>query len=299
MMNVDRALRSDRIMKSLTGMTVSEFVRFLPAYGEVLSVPGSEKKRLRAPGAGAKHTLGTPEEKLFFILFYIKCYPTFDVAGFFFDADRSQPCRWVGTYLPLLEKTLGKKVVLPERKISSAEEFIRLFPEVREVFADGTERPVQRRKNYEKQREDYSGKKKRHTRKNIVFTDSGRRILMLTATEGGRNHDYTLFRESIIPGHLPAGLNVSTDLGFQGIRKDYPHLQVSVPHKKPKGKELTFHQKIQNHITSSCRVIVENAICGIKRLKSLTDIYRNKRERLDDIFMNVGCGLWNYHLMAA
>ena len=91
MMNVERAVRSDRIMKSLTGITVSEFVSLLPAYGEVLNVSDSEKKRLRAPGAGAKHTPGTTEEKLFFTLFYIKCYPTFDVAGFFFDADRSQP----------------------------------------------------------------------------------------------------------------------------------------------------------------------------------------------------------------
>ena len=48
--------------------------------------------------------------------------------------------------MPILEKVLGKEVVLPARQIKSAEEFIRLFPEIKEVFIDGTERPVERSK---------------------------------------------------------------------------------------------------------------------------------------------------------
>jgi hypothetical protein len=286
-------------MKSLTGLTGSEFLSLVPVYKEILTATAVEKDRVRAPGAGAKHTLGTAEKKLFYILFYVKCYPTFDVAGFFYDADRSQPCRWTGMYLPLLEKVLSRKAVLPQRKISSVEEFIRLYPEVGEIFVDGTERPVQRSKKFEKQREDYSGKKKRHTRKNIVISDSEKRILLLTPTEGGRRHDYALFKESGIADHLPEGQSVFTDTGFQGIRKDYPHLDVSIPYKKPKGKKLTFPQRMQNRIISSCSIIVENAICGIKRLKSLIDVYRNRRNNTDDLLMNVGCGLWNYHLSAS
>jgi hypothetical protein len=40
---------------------------------------------------------------------------------------------------------------------------------VKDVFIDGTERPVQRSSRYETQQEDYSGKKKRHTRISIFF----------------------------------------------------------------------------------------------------------------------------------
>ncbi len=101
MLNIRRALKSDRIMKSLTGLTGSEFSRLVPVYKEILTASAVEKERERAPGAGVKHTLETAEEKLFYILFYVKCYPTSDVAGFFYDADRSQPCRWTGMYLPL------------------------------------------------------------------------------------------------------------------------------------------------------------------------------------------------------
>jgi hypothetical protein len=60
--------------------------------------------------------------------------------------------------------------VLPIRKLSSIEEFIDRFPEVKEVIVDGTERPVQRPKDLQRQKEHYSGKKKRHTRKHITLT---------------------------------------------------------------------------------------------------------------------------------
>jgi len=92
--------------------------------------------------------------------------------------------------MPILEKALGKELVLPARQIKSAEEFIRLFPEIKEVFIDGTERPVERSKNKEKQKQDYSGKKKRHTRKNIIVSDEKKRVLILTKTDPGSKHDY-------------------------------------------------------------------------------------------------------------
>jgi hypothetical protein len=46
--------------------------------------------RKRAIGGGSKARLQTIEAKLFYILFYFKCYPTFDLSGILFDLDRSQ-----------------------------------------------------------------------------------------------------------------------------------------------------------------------------------------------------------------
>lgn len=299
MINIERALRSDRIMKSLTGVTSSEFNSLTPVFEEILIKESLNKDRERCPGGGSKHTLETGREKLFYILFYIKCYPTFDVAGFFFDVDRSRTCRRTHGFLPVLEKTLGRKCVLPARQIRDADEFIRLFPEISEVFIDGTERRIQRSKNYEKQKENYSGKKKCRTRKNVVVTDSQKRILILTPTEPGKKHDYGMLKETDIPDCLPDRTDTWGDPGFQGMRKDYPHLNVHMPHKKPKGKELSEEQKSENTVISSFRVVVENAIGGIKRLKSLTDVYRNRKKDSDDTLMNIGCGIWNFHLKKA
>ncbi len=45
---------------------------------------------------------------------------------------------------------------------------------------DGTERPIQRPQDQQKQKDDYSGKKKRHTCKHLILTDRERRVLVLS-----------------------------------------------------------------------------------------------------------------------
>ena len=121
-----------------------------------MAVPSTRQ----APGNGCPY-----RDCSFFSI--MKCYPTFDEAGFYFDVDRSSCCRWAHWFLPALQETLGKELVLPERKVCDPEEFLRLFPEVQGIFIDAPERPIQRPKDNKKQKEHYSGKKKRHTRKNI------------------------------------------------------------------------------------------------------------------------------------
>ncbi|MDX1522062.1 MAG: transposase family protein [Anaerolineae bacterium] len=78
-------------MKALTGMTVLEFESLVITFSLVLQKYQATRKknRTRAVGGGRKHTLTTAAERLFFILFYVKCYPTMDVAAFFFGVDRS------------------------------------------------------------------------------------------------------------------------------------------------------------------------------------------------------------------
>ena len=85
------------------------------------------------------------------------------------------------------------------------------------VFIDGTERPIQRDKDYDKQKENYSGKKKRHTKKNIVITDEEKKILILTDTESGSKHDKKLLDESEIMEKIPDGVSGCVDLGFNGV----------------------------------------------------------------------------------
>ena len=123
--------------------------------------------RIRALGGGRSGQLPQVEDKLFFILMYLKCYPTYDVLGWIVDFHRTRACQQVLFLLPVLEQTLGRQLALPLRKISSPEEFIRLFPEIKEVFGDATERQIQRPKSQKRQRKLYSGKKKLHTMSSI------------------------------------------------------------------------------------------------------------------------------------
>lgn len=276
-------------------MSEAEFEALLPAFTaswkEIHArIPG----RVRGIGGGKKGKLPHMEDKLAFILLYLKCYPTFDLLAFLTGRDRSRCCRSVQTMLPILEMALGRNFVLPKRKISSPEEFFKLFPEAKEVFIDGTERRVEKPKNLKKRNKLYSGKKKTTTRKTIVVNDSKKRILVVTPTKSGRRHDKRMTDKNQLIQNIPKDIGIFTDTGFQGIQKQHDH--VVMPHKATRNHSLTQEQKEANRLISSIRVVSEHAIGGMKRLKAASDIYRNKRANLDDTFTLLAAGLWNFHL---
>ncbi len=162
MLNLERIFQQERLLRVMTGLNLKAFESLLPSFAEAYEQSRVNRKveRKRAVGGGRKATLRTPREKRFYILLYCKCYPTFDLLSVLFGFDRSCAWDWVHGLLPVLEQTLGYKQALPERKLRSLEEFLEYFPEVGEVILDGTERPVQRPKDPEQQKEHDSGQKK-------------------------------------------------------------------------------------------------------------------------------------------
>jgi hypothetical protein len=145
-------LKDDRVIRATIGLSASEFNQLVQSFGQELQkerwiryeIGVKRGDRERKPGGGRTRNLGSFTEKLFFVLFYFKCYPTFDVLGLLFDLDRSNAFRNVQKLTSILEKVLDKKMVLPKRKISTLEELFDLFPHVKDLFIDGTERPTQR-----------------------------------------------------------------------------------------------------------------------------------------------------------
>lgn len=95
-------------------------------------------------------------------------------------------------------------------------------------------------------------------------------------------------------GNLPLEISAWVDTGFQGLQKIHPNTQI--PKKKTRDKPLTEEDKQENRLISHFRVIGEHAIAGIKRLRSASDVYRNKRPNFDDTMMLLAAGIWNYHL---
>ncbi len=284
-------------MKSLTGLGTEKFKELLSYFEVILEEENSKrirnnKDRKRKAGGGQKSTLYNAEVKLFYILFYVKVYPTFDVAGFIYDVHKAQTHRWMHQLLPILEKALGRRVVLPERQIENIEAFMKLFPEVKDLFIDGTERRVERSSEYKKQKLDYSGKKKTHTRKNVVVNDEKRRILIITPTVKGSMHDKRIYDKYSLGDTIPKEVTQWVDTGFQGIAKDYD-IDVQMPKKNTKKHKLSFEEKENNKTIAGIRIISEHAIGGIKRMRSVSDIYRNRRGNTDDKLMLVSAGIWN------
>lgn len=295
-MNLTKLLKDERLMKAMIGVSRSEFEVLVPTFDICWQVAMKAKSSatLRQFGGGKKGTLSTVEEKLAGVLLYLKCYPTFDLFGFLIGGERSRACRNIHFLLPILEKTLGRQLVLPERKITSVEEFLKKFPEAKDIFIDGTERTVQKPKNQKKKKKLYSGKKKQTTRKTIVVNDEKKTVLVLTPTKSGRRHDKRLLEKFLEPQHIPENVTVWTDTGFQGAK--HLHENTIMPIKATKNKPLTEEQKQNNRIISGLRIISEHTISGIKRLKAAADIYRNRLPNLDDTFTLLSAGLWNLHL---
>ncbi len=301
----------ERQFKALTGLSHAAFEKllslFTASYHEMQweSYERNKGQRQRKPGGGQKGRLDTMEKKLFFILYYLKVYPTFDVLGDRFDLDRSKACTNVHKLIPVLLRALDKAGVLPARRFESVEEMRASLSGVTDLLIDATERARQRPKDDQTQREYYSGKKKRHTVKNTVIASLEQRILFLGYTVAGRRHDYGLFKDEFAPGQdWFATFKVWVDLGYLGFRNDYTTLELCIPHKRPRKSKsnphptLTEEQRAQNREVNRVRVLVENAISRMKRFRILTAVYRNRTTNLIDDVALLGAGLANLSLEA-
>lgn len=303
-LNYSEVAKRPALLHRLTGLTVAEFEHlcepFAAQYDRLVIQPRvTATHRLRALGGGQKGALPEVADKLFFILLYSRIYPLLIVQGLFFGIAESKACRWVGLLLPVLDASLGSAHVRPKRaKGRSLEEIIDAFPELQElgVLIDATERPIRRPTEPTKQQEDYSGKKKRHTRKHITITHPQTQYILATSEEApGSKHDKKLLDES----HLTCqqSLPIGADSGFQGL--ELGHAVVVTPIKRKRKKkgepkdELTPAQKEANTGLAKARISIEHSNAGLKRNRSVADILRNTRVGISDQLMLVAIGLHN------
>lgn len=225
--------------------------------------------------------------KLDFILMYLKENPNQAYHGQLFNMSQSKVSEWISYLLPVLEVALKKMQVMPQvgyqfKGTSSPAEYL---------LVDVTERQVPRDVNSENQREDYSGKKKLHTMKNLAISDQCGYILFVSDAYEGSTHDKSIWDQM----HFDFGdLNVLADLGFLGAEKDHPN--VILPYKKSKNKTLTPLQKDINQAVGSARVRVEHAFSGVKRLKIIRNKIRLKSYRIRDLVFKIAAALHNLRL---
>ena len=84
-------------------------------------------------------------------------------------------------------------------------------------------------------------------------------ILYISPTKHGRIHDKKQIDKTHILHFIPESVGVFVDSGFQGVQ--HIHKNTYIPKKSSKKNPLTKEQKEENHLISSIRVVVENAIC--------------------------------------
>lgn len=298
MLNYTQIHDKPRIFHSLTGLTRPAFAHLLEAFRQASACALDEEDaqretpRQRRRGGGRKAVLATPEDTLVFILFYFKFYPTQEVLGFLWGLGQPQANAWIHRLTPVLNAALGVEQQLPARHAADLEQVLAACPGLAFII-DGTERPIQRPHDAQRQRDYYSGKKKRHTVKNIVITDKRtQKIKGLGRTQAGKKHDKAVADEE---GYrFPPRSTVWKDTGFQGYEPE--GVETRQPKKKPKGGELTAEEKAHNRAISRERIPVEHAIGGAKVYHIVREIYRNHKQHFEDLIMETACGLHNLRI---
>lgn len=217
-----KALQADRRQfLALTGLTLSEFQLLLTAFPQAYQqlYPATQtaegQPRQRSVGGGGKGRLEQPEDKLLFIVVYVKTYPLQVVMGELFGLSQPQVNYWIHRLLPVLRSALDSLGALPEREPTHFAQAPGASGKSPRLIIDATERRRQRPKNPEKQALFYSGRKKKHCDKNVVLVYTrGQRIEYLSRTYPGKTHDKKIADEERI--FYPPGATLYKDTGFQG-----------------------------------------------------------------------------------
>jgi hypothetical protein len=160
-------IRDERQMKALTGLSQAQFDYLLPVFSDIYQATQQRTyeegvqsgTRRRHPGGGSKGKLPTMVEKLQFVLYYYKTYPTFDVLGTQFAMARSKAHENLHKLSPILYDPLVHLERMPYRELATPEALKAALQGVDRLLIDATERAYHRSQEAAKQREHYSGKK--------------------------------------------------------------------------------------------------------------------------------------------
>jgi Helix-turn-helix of DDE superfamily endonuclease len=156
-----------KLLLAMTSLTHAEFQHLLShfqyAWDQYVQQHYVDRDdRQRQYGAGrSEATLVTLEDKLLFILYYVKVYPLQEMLAFEFGMVQSTANEWIHILSEILQKALDHGGYVPERDPKQLAPV--LGSEAEATYGiDGTERPRQRPCDTEKQKNYYSGKKNPH-----------------------------------------------------------------------------------------------------------------------------------------
>jgi hypothetical protein len=159
--NYNNIKKSEGVLISLTSLTQKQFERLQTAFEQQYNNRYSKynqegKLRRKRQTVKKSDKLPTIEDKILFILTYVKTYPIQQVQAQMFDMTQPQCNGWIQRLLPILNDALGQLDLLPERDTGKVKKQVK---KEKQLVIDGTERPIQRPKDKDVQKEYYSGKK--------------------------------------------------------------------------------------------------------------------------------------------
>lgn len=234
--------------------------------------------RKRRPGGGGHYANDLADRCLMLLLSY-RLYVTQEFLTLLFRAEnKSVICRSIQAVRPVWEAVLPVPERLRQRmltaarevnqrrqrRIGSLAEFRDAYPEL-DFLIDGVEQPKRKPKKPQARKDDYSGKKRCPTRKQLLTTTRSGLIVDQSPSVGGRAHDFAVFKDD----HARRGrvndlaevrATLYADSGFQGMQEMGLPVAVRVIERGRRNHPLTRQQREINRLCASIRIRVEHTI---------------------------------------
>lgn len=296
------------MIKAFMGIPAEVFWRIvdivtskLPEFDQV-RLERSDRKRKSGAGRGCDQPIAL---RVAATLTYLRLHAPQIAIAMMYGTTQPDISRDLRRILPVVQSALPcpqvwKLLEGDEQAIDPAEQLNMTALVNGHALADATEQRVSRSSDKETRKKYYSGKKKQFTLKTQFLTDDDPHIQAISASVPGAEL-HTVER-------LPDGCELDVDKGYQGMDKQVnlieimdvqsgekrtvARLTVKIPHKKPKGGELTEEQRAFNAVVIAIRVRIEHCIGWVKIWAILATRFRCAHSIYTSIMPAI-CGLVN------
>lgn len=248
-MNYSDHKDTPKSFRALTGLAHPQFSHLLEYFEAVhddylseYELNGNRRSRRRSFCIYKTSPLPNVPECLFFILVYLKNNPLQEYHAACFGMDQEHCNIFVHCLSHILRLSLEAMGLVPaqtDKELSARLSELSKNGTVQPVLLhDGTEREVPRPVDSDQQKEQYSGKKKRHTVKNVVVITVSCLILFVSQTVSGKIHDKKM-ADTMCSFPIPCVLY--QDTGYQGYAPE--KVTVIQPVKKERERYFLWNKR--------------------------------------------------------
>lgn len=312
MLTYEKLQRKPKHFQAFTGVSVAQFAEILnalrPVYAELEEERLTRPDRKRKIGGGRNFTLSL-EDRLLVTLMYFRLYMSYALLGYLFNLDGTNVGREISQRMlpvllsilpvPMQDELLSGHDEPPQigggKRIKTLKKMMEAHPEIKEVWVDATEQPIQRPSEKLARKQYYSGKQSAHTIKSQLLTTKTL-ILHVSGNLPGSVSDSTVLAGSGIMHSIPEDVQVNLDRGYEGAEDRYPNNKVYKPKRAQRNHPLTLFEKLYNHLINKTRILVEHVIGRLKKFRIVSELYRNRRSAHADYLVAVA-GLINFRAL--
>lgn len=263
----ERAVRKPGFFRRLTSFTVEEFQTLVeklrPEWKHRELERLTRPHRKRAIGQGRPYA-GTFETMVFVVVMYLRTSSGNALLAALFGIDEGTIRAWRGRIVPLLADRFVPRTVVSgrERRINDLDEFIKRYPEIKEIIGDGSEFKIQRPKR--QQGKNYTGKSKRHVKKTVLVVNRKDGLFLgRTHVRPGSVHDKRILDEDPVHQRLNKRKEILKRMDSAWTGEDPSHGWI-VNKRGRRNHPLTKREKKENKKLSKIRILVEHAIRRLK-----------------------------------